>query len=412
MTSVASAVDATDTTGYSVHPGVFTDAEVDALTAQLSSVARGRAGARHLMSVPAVASVASDERLLSLARDAAARDCVPFRATLFDKSPDANWLVTWHQDTALPLRRRVSVPGWGPWSVKRGVVHAHAPSSVLETVVALQVHLDPSEATNGPLRVVPGSHRFGVLTQEQVDQAVAEGPTVECLVPRGGVVLMRPLLVHASSKATMAVPRRVLHLEYAPALSLGPTSTCTSRSRIRWYRSCFLLHQEGPMAYRAAGFLAVVLLMLALSACGGSPQITEPQPTPTPEPTPEPVPPGPTLCTLAARPDHGNCPRESPLFEAQMETALEEVIALHPEIFNMTKTRGCDRCFEVLNGHAYYQLVVDRLKRMGFCAVCDEECGVKNTNAFNEQYDIMLSNGFMRRAGSGAYRATCYPAAF
>jgi hypothetical protein len=163
--------------------------------------------------------------------------------------------------------------------------------------------------------------------------------------------------------------------------------------------------------HRPARRLAAVLLAAATWSCGGSTQPAEPEPTPTPEPT---APPAAAAvgCQLAARPDHGNCPKESPLFEEQMEKAMEEVIALHPEIFNMTKTRGCDRCFEVLNGEAYERLIVDRLVRMGFCAKCDEECGVKNTNAFNEQYDIMLSNGFMRRAGSGSYRATCYPAAF
>ena len=211
-----------DGAGYGIHPGAFTDDEVDGLIAELSSVARSRAGARHLMSVPAVAAVAVDERMLSIARMAGGKDCLPFRATLFDKSPTGNWLVTWHQDTTLPLRRRVSVPGWGPWSIKGGVEHAHAPASVLETVVALRLHLDPSVAGNGPLRVIPGSHRSGVLSQEAIDRTVAEGPTVECLVPRGGVVLMRPLLVHASSKAAVAVPRRVLHLEYAPTLSVGP----------------------------------------------------------------------------------------------------------------------------------------------------------------------------------------------
>jgi len=82
----------------------------------------------------------------------------PCRATLFDKSPRSNWLVVWHQDTVLPLRLRHEVPGGGPWSVKSGVLYAHAPAGVLEGIVALRVHLGDSLADKGPLRVLPGTH--------------------------------------------------------------------------------------------------------------------------------------------------------------------------------------------------------------------------------------------------------------
>jgi hypothetical protein len=87
----------------------------------------------------------------------------PFRATLFDKSPQQNWLVVWHQDTALPLCGHRDVAAWGPWSIKEGIVCAHAPAHALEQVLAIRVHLDDSNEENGPLRVLPGTHRRGVL---------------------------------------------------------------------------------------------------------------------------------------------------------------------------------------------------------------------------------------------------------
>jgi ectoine hydroxylase-related dioxygenase (phytanoyl-CoA dioxygenase family) len=139
----------------------------------------------------------------------------PYRATLFDKSATANWLVVWHQDTALPLRERHEVPGWGPWSMKEGVNYAHAPADALEQVLALRVHLDDSTSENGPLRVLPGTHTFGVLTDEQIHDLSLKITEVECLVGKGGVLAMRPLIVHASSKAWSEIPRRVLHVEYA-----------------------------------------------------------------------------------------------------------------------------------------------------------------------------------------------------
>jgi ectoine hydroxylase-related dioxygenase (phytanoyl-CoA dioxygenase family) len=147
---------------------------------------------------------------------------IPFRATLFDKSADANWLVAWHQDTALPLRRRVEADGWGRWSVKAGVLYAHGPASALAQVVALRVHLDDSTTSNGPLRVLPGTHRLGLLTDEDIAALHRDIAPVECLSPVGGVVAMRPLVVHASSKSREARPRRVLHIEYATTVELAP----------------------------------------------------------------------------------------------------------------------------------------------------------------------------------------------
>lgn len=147
---------------------------------------------------------------------------MPFRATLFDKSAAANWLVVWHQDTALPLRSRVDDGEWGPWSTKADVFYAHAPAWALEQVVALRVQLDDSTRTNGPLRVLPNTHQGGVLQDDEIERAAREITPIDCLSARGGVVAMRPLTVHASSKATDDHPRRVLHIEYASALTLAP----------------------------------------------------------------------------------------------------------------------------------------------------------------------------------------------
>src|SRR5579863_4848726 len=91
--------------------------------------------------------------------------------------------------------------GWGPWSEKAGVAYAHAPAQVLSRVIALRVHLDASTADNGPLRVVPGSHHSGVLSDQAVMAVVSTNAHIECQVPQGGVIAMRPLIVHSSSKA-------------------------------------------------------------------------------------------------------------------------------------------------------------------------------------------------------------------
>jgi ectoine hydroxylase-related dioxygenase (phytanoyl-CoA dioxygenase family) len=174
-----------------------------------------------VLRLPTVRALASCPELVSLAAALLGSVPIPFRATLFDKSASTNWLVTWHQDTALPMARKVDDPAWGPWSIKAGVLHAIAPASALEQIVALRIHLDDSTPTNGPLRVLPDTHRHGILTDAQTQRMVDSIDPVACAAPKGSVVAIRPLLLHASSKASDAHPRRVLHVEYTTSLAVG-----------------------------------------------------------------------------------------------------------------------------------------------------------------------------------------------
>jgi ectoine hydroxylase-related dioxygenase (phytanoyl-CoA dioxygenase family) len=208
--------------GYSIFDNVFERAEMAWAVEELAAepLRRTKAGARHLLNVPVVRDLAADPRMLEIARQFVGQEAVAFRATLFDKSATANWLVVWHQDTALPLRMRVDHDQWGPWSTKAGVLYAHAPAWALEQVVALRVSLDDSSMTNGPLRVLPDTHRGGVYSDAQIEQLARNTTAVDCVSASGGVVAMRPLTIHASSKSSDAQPRRVLHIEYAATINL------------------------------------------------------------------------------------------------------------------------------------------------------------------------------------------------
>lgn len=209
--------------GYSVHDQVFHRFDMlrvlDALEA--ADLARTRAGARHVLRVPAVRELSSDHRLMTIAQQYVGSAPVAFRATLFSKSPGANWLVVWHQDTALPVRRRTEDSAWGPWSTKAGALQAHAPAWALENIVALRVCLDDSTNMNGPLRVLPDTHLEGVLSDVEISRRARVTTPVACVAVSGGVVAMRPLTIHASSKANDGHLRRVLHIEYAATVDLG-----------------------------------------------------------------------------------------------------------------------------------------------------------------------------------------------
>ena len=105
--------------------------------------------------------------------------------------------------------------------MKDGVLYAHAPVDALRQILALRVHLDDSNSRNGPLRVLPRTHTSGVLNDYELHDLAGRVQPFDCVVPAGGVLAMRPLLVHSSSKSQVEAPRRVLHIEYAASRTVA-----------------------------------------------------------------------------------------------------------------------------------------------------------------------------------------------
>lgn len=175
-----------------------------------------RAGLRDALTrLPESRAVAGHPHLWQIVESLLGPSVFITRAILFDKSPRSNWMVAWHQDLTIAVARRRDVAGFGPWSIKDGIPHVQPPIDVLAAMLSVRVHLDDCGIDAGPLEVLPGSHcgqRWDRAAIESWRQCVAPVP---CCTGQGGVVLMRPLLLHASARARRAVPRRVLHLECA-----------------------------------------------------------------------------------------------------------------------------------------------------------------------------------------------------
>lgn len=212
---------ALDRDGFAVVPGVLSAAEVaefvsaaDNLSLSATDVVRG--GYRDLFGLmPEVRRLATHPALRRWPDTVLGPGAFAVRAILFDKTPAANWKVAWHQDLTIAVRRRLDAPGFGPWSVKEGIHHVQPPVEVLEAMLTVRLHLDPCGPENGPIRMLPGSHRDGKLTSAQIDAWKSRAAPIELSCPAAGLVLMRPLIVHASSPATKPSHRRVIHLEYA-----------------------------------------------------------------------------------------------------------------------------------------------------------------------------------------------------
>jgi ectoine hydroxylase-related dioxygenase (phytanoyl-CoA dioxygenase family) len=220
--------------GYAVIPDVVPENLIKELIVLLrdfntvGSIRRhGRVYAiRNLLhEISAVGELAESPAIRGLAEQVLGPNCLAVKATFFDKRPEANWKVPWHQDLTIAVEERVDVEGFGTWTKKAGVLHVQPPIAVLEKMLAIRVHLGDCDDTSGALRVIPGSHAQGLAKDSAIRMKGARGVT--CAVAKGGVVVLRPLLLHASSAAVKPAHRRVIHFEFA---------ACELPGGLRWHR--------------------------------------------------------------------------------------------------------------------------------------------------------------------------------
>lgn len=211
--------------GYSIHEGVVSSDEVAALRQAVDAIPNGEEvrrkrsvyGVRNLLEIcPAIPTLATNARIRQFATAVLGANAFAVRAIFFDKVPDANWSLFWHQDNVIAVKERLDVPGFVGWSRKAGVWQVQPPVEILAQMIAVRIHLDDCQANNGPLRVLPGSHRFGWL-DDQLDDWKRDVPEVICTVRSGGIVTMCPLTLHASGASEAVGHRRVIHIEYAAA---------------------------------------------------------------------------------------------------------------------------------------------------------------------------------------------------
>ncbi|KIC90263.1 phytanoyl-CoA dioxygenase family protein, partial [Flavihumibacter solisilvae] len=131
----------------------------------------------------------------------------------FDKPGDSNWFVSYHQDLTISVDKKMELSGFGPWTIKQNQFAVQPPTQILEDNFTVRVHLDNTDIENGALRVIPKSHLNGIRRVEAGEMQNLREET--CAVERGGIMLMRPLLLHSSSRTTNNARRRVIHIEFS-----------------------------------------------------------------------------------------------------------------------------------------------------------------------------------------------------
>ena len=204
--------------GYAIIPNLIDARECDDLARRLESDSGAGAGVgtRCLL-----ASGWCQELARRLKATPSLAPYMPFgpvavQCTYFQKSSGLNWLVPLHQDLSIPVAERIDHASLSGWSRKQSGYYVQPPPETLVGLVAVRLHIDDCSGEDGPLRVTPGSHRLGRIAPSTASEVRRGNGEVVCLVDRGGAVILRPLLLHASSKSTGRGRRRVLHFVFGP----------------------------------------------------------------------------------------------------------------------------------------------------------------------------------------------------
>ena len=192
-------------------PAVFGHDDMAALGDELDAVLLGRPGRR----LTGGAWTSLLPALTGIAAGLIGETAFPVRVVAFDKTPETNWAVGWHQDRTVAVQARVEAEGFGPWSTKDGVVHVSPPVEVLRSMVTLRLHIDPCDDDNAPLKVARGTHRLGMVAADKAAEVAAAHQLLTCHGHAGDVWAYSTLILHASDRSRSAGRRRVLQIDYA-----------------------------------------------------------------------------------------------------------------------------------------------------------------------------------------------------
>ncbi|UPQ75484.1 phytanoyl-CoA dioxygenase family protein [Chryseobacterium nepalense] len=166
-----------------------------------------------LKEIPQVRELVFNENIKNIITEIFGEKYFVVKSIYFDKPEKSNWYVAYHQDLTISVDKKTDLPGFGPWTTKQNQFAVQPPIDILENIFTIRIHLDDTDEYNGALKVIPTSHAKGIYRPETIDWSV-ETETI-CRVHKGGIMLMKPLLLHGSNRTTNGKKRRVIHIEFS-----------------------------------------------------------------------------------------------------------------------------------------------------------------------------------------------------
>ncbi|MDB5012454.1 MAG: phytanoyl-CoA dioxygenase [Daejeonella sp.] len=166
-----------------------------------------------LKEIPEVKKLIFNSNLKSIIEHIFGNNYFLVKSIYFDKPAQSNWFVACHQDLTISVDKRVELENYGPWTVKQNQFAVQPPIEILQNIFTVRIHLDNTDKGNGALKIISSSHQKSIYRPETINWDI-ETETI-CDVPKGGVMIMKPLLLHSSSRTTNNEKRRVIHLEFS-----------------------------------------------------------------------------------------------------------------------------------------------------------------------------------------------------
>jgi len=166
-----------------------------------------------LNEIPAVRDLVFTNNLKSIIRQLLGPDYFVVKSIYFDKPENSNWYVSYHQDLTISVDKKINLENFGPWTVKQNQFAVQPPLDILQNNYTIRIHLDHTDYDNGALKVIPRSHLKGIYRPETIDWTAETEAT--CSVSKGGLMIMKPLLLHSSGRTTNGQKRRVIHIEFS-----------------------------------------------------------------------------------------------------------------------------------------------------------------------------------------------------
>lgn len=209
------------TQGYSTFSNIYSNDELEQILSLINRSKPDKATFRKstdlfairqfLKEIPGILPVVLNEYLLSIIHKMAGPDYFIVKSIYFDKPPSSNWFVSYHQDLTISVDHKNEIHGFGPWTVKQHQFAVQPPVEYLENIITLRIHLDETDENNGALKVIPGSHLKNIYRPETIDWMLEK--EMVCSVEKGGIMIMKPLLLHSSGRTINNQRRRVIHIE-------------------------------------------------------------------------------------------------------------------------------------------------------------------------------------------------------
>ncbi|MFW2475983.1 MAG: phytanoyl-CoA dioxygenase family protein [Sediminibacterium sp.] len=209
--------------GFATVDNIYTPKEVEVILELISQTNSNKLNFRKstelfairefLIEVPETIDTIFNDNLKSVLTQLLGEKYFVVKSIYFDKPQTSNWYVSYHQDLTISVDKKFTLNGFDFWTTKQNNFSVQPPLGVLQKIVTVRIHLDETNENNGALKIVPKSHLKGIYRPETIDWTVEK--EVICSVSKGGIMLMKPLLLHSSGRTTNDKQRRVIHIEFS-----------------------------------------------------------------------------------------------------------------------------------------------------------------------------------------------------